>query len=303
MNNSKKLDNNIPPRIGELTEEQENSLEKNLVWIFGARRSGTTWLGQLLSHNTVHIYEPTLSDHLAIQMHPGQVDSVRRIDGRSEHKNYFFANKYKNTWIYYLRKLILYRIYAQIQDHTKKIIIKEPISWLDSSDLICECLPNSKKIILLRDGRDIIDSLIDSRRKGGWVIKTEKGILKKQDQLRFVETRAKYWIKQMENLLNTYENNSKDNIILVKYEDLRKNTFETIFPIYKFLKIEISENDLNKIIYKYSYENIPEGEKGQGKFVRFASPGKWKENFTHQEIDITNKIMGETLKSLGYNKN
>ncbi len=96
---------------------------------------------------------------------------------------------------------------------------------------------------------------------------------------------------------------SKDNIVLVKYEELRKNTFETIFSIYKFLKIEISENDLNKIISKYSYENIPEDEKGQGKFVRFASPGKWKENFTNEEVDITNKIMGETLKSLGYDKN
>ena len=32
-----------------LTPQQEDSLEKNLVWIIGAPRSGTTWLVELLS--------------------------------------------------------------------------------------------------------------------------------------------------------------------------------------------------------------------------------------------------------------
>ena len=40
--------------------------------------------------------------------------------------------------------------------------------------------------------------------------------------------------------------------------------------------------------------------KGKGKFVRFASPGKWKENFTEKEIKTIQEIMGPTLTKLGY---
>jgi len=295
--------NDVLPRIKEISEEEENVLERNIVWIFGSRRSGTTWLGkQLLSYNTSYIHEPTLIDHLAIPASPGSENLIRRIDKREGFKNYFFSQKFSNTWKYYLRKLILYRILSETQDFTKKIIVKEPITLLDGSDIISKCLPNSKIIFLMRDGRDTIDSFIDARKEGGWLFARNKNtVIKKNQRPHFIQLRAKMWVVQTKNFLNTYEKGSKDNMFLVKYEDLRKNTFETISSIYKFLKIDISDNELKNIIDKYSFENIPKNEKGSGKFNRSATPGKWKENFSKDEIKIMNNIMDETLKLLGYN--
>ena len=41
------------PRPNELTAEEESILEKNLVWVFGSARGGTTWLAlQLMSYQT-----------------------------------------------------------------------------------------------------------------------------------------------------------------------------------------------------------------------------------------------------------
>ena len=80
--------------------------------------------------------------------------------------HYFFADEYKETWQFFLRKLILNRIYSQYQDLTKKVIIKEPHGSL-AADVISECLPNSQIIFLLRDGRDVVDSIIDATTKGG----------------------------------------------------------------------------------------------------------------------------------------
>ena len=52
-------------KISVLTEEEENQLEKNLVWIFANMRSGTTWLGtKLLTHNSHIINESSLCVHL-----------------------------------------------------------------------------------------------------------------------------------------------------------------------------------------------------------------------------------------------
>jgi len=48
-----------------LSEKEENILEKNLVWIFGTHRSGTTWLAtELLSYKTYAWNEPYIGGHL-----------------------------------------------------------------------------------------------------------------------------------------------------------------------------------------------------------------------------------------------
>ena len=93
---------------------------------------------------------------------------------------------------------------------------------------------------------------------------------------------------------------SNDCKLLIKYEDLRLNTYKTLKQIYQFLKIKIENDELKKIITKYSYENIPETNKGKGKFVRTAEPGTWKKNLTSEEKIIMEKIMLESLKTLGY---
>jgi len=52
----------------DLSEGQEGELEKNLVWIIGPPRSGTTWLGtQLLSFQTKSMNEPQLGLHLGMR--------------------------------------------------------------------------------------------------------------------------------------------------------------------------------------------------------------------------------------------
>jgi len=56
----------IFPRVQELTAKQEDILEKNIVWIFGSRRSGTTWLRDLLAFNTKFIRETYITEHLAV---------------------------------------------------------------------------------------------------------------------------------------------------------------------------------------------------------------------------------------------
>ena len=290
--------NFILPRVEELSPDQELELEQKIIWILGARRSGTTWLSQLLSYQTNYLHEPNITDHLTIMESGGSF--TRRIDVRKNVRSYFFCQNYKYTWLYYLKKLILYRIHAEFQDLSKKIVVKEPTLELDAFDIIAEAMPQSKFILIVRDGRDVMDSHIDARQEGGWQIKNQSGIIKQEDRMPFIKRQSQMWIKEMADLLKTYESGSKHLRFLVRYEDLRANTFEILKQIYKFIEIEISDEDLRKVIDKYNFEKIPESKKGAGKFYRSATPGLWRERFSQEEKDAAWKVMGEMLTKLGY---
>ena len=89
---------------------------------------------------------------------------------------------------------------------------------------------------------------------------------------------------------------------LLYYEDLIANTTQELKKLYQFLEIDIDEKKLNNIVEKYSFENIPQEKKGKGKFRSFASPGKWKENFSNDEKEVMNNILKDTLQKMGYDE-
>jgi len=150
----------------ELSIEQEKSLEKNLVWIFASPRSGTTWLSnQLLRYQTLAMDEPYIGYHLAsINFFQG---NPKIHESHAKRNAYFFSKEYEDIWKFYLRKLILNRIYSQYRDLSHKIILKEP-NGSHGADKIIHCLPSSKIILLMRDGRDVLDSILDAMKKDGW---------------------------------------------------------------------------------------------------------------------------------------
>ena len=90
----------------------------------------------------------------------------------------------------------------------------------------------------------------------------------------------------MDTVMKCYDSHSKENKMMLTYEKLRYDTLEELKRIYEFVGIRINEDQLNKIVEKSKFENIPEDQKGDGQFKRFATPGKWKENFSDEEYDI-----------------
>ncbi len=309
----------------ELLEEQELKLEKNIVWIFGANRSGTTWLAkQLEASDCYFMNEPLLGEHLGISIRSkvrvnlfkdislklpisesinqsvGKSDSmVRQIDMQKNKKNYFFADEFRETWLYYLRKLFLNRVYAQFKTLDKKIVIKEPNGTV-GADIITECFPESKAILLLRDPRDILDSRVDALSEAGWSTKRGWNPITPKNKIQFVERESLRWLQLIEILMKIFHTLKKENCILVKYEDLRKNTQLELRKIFDFLDVNLSDERLKRISDRLSFENIPKDEKGKGKRRRSATPGKWKENFSEKEKEVMHKIMAKTIEAIGY---
>ena len=295
-----KIDDYVLPRPRELTSAEEEKVERNLVWVLGSPRGGTTWVGtQLLSHNTNVIDEFSIALHIGAIIDTKQGQSSRYIDFRQKDNHFYvFAKQYKEIWQYYLRKLILNRIFSQFPDALEKItIIKEP-DVTGVADIISKCLPNCKIILLLRDGRDVIDSAMAARGEQGFMAKGGLKQIQLEDRLNFIKKRSEIWVAMIQNMQRAYEIHSK--VYKIKYEDIRKNPMEYTRKLYEFIGIKISDDELGQVIKKYTFENIPKEMKGEGKFYRSASPGKWREHFTDKEKEIMNSVMNDTLNQLEY---
>ena len=154
--------------------------------------------------------------------------------------------------------------------------------------------------MLLRDGRDTLDSSLDALKKGGWENKRGHEELTSEKRMEYIKRYSKNWNLLTDILMITYNSHDKNRRLLIKYEDLLKNTNNLLPKIYQFCDIEIKQNVLDEKIEKFKFENISEDEKGEGKFRRSATPGKWKENFNEDEKSVMEEIMGESLRKLGY---
>ena len=292
------------PKLEELTEEQENLLEKKMVWIFSPPRSGTTWLGsQLLRHpENIIWFEPWIGFHIGIVDNDKNVQQEepqfeRIYDTQASSSSYFFSPHHKKNWQPALKKFILARAYSESQSLEKNLIIKEPVGS-HSADIIMECFPKSKLIFLQRDGRDVVDSRLDMHGKGTWA--SLKPINPKQRQ-KTIKWYSYQWVKINERIYRAFNNHNPDLRLAIKYENLKKDTLSELRKIYDFLEIKISDEELVELISTHDFKKIPEKEKGKGKFYRSASPGGWQDNFNQDEQKLMNSIMKQTLKELDYN--
>jgi len=195
----------------ELPPDEEKNFESKLVWIFASPRSGTQWLGtQLLEYNTQLCHGPSIGLNLG-SIHSGFEDKiVRQIEFRGNETDYFFSHTYKKVWQYLLRKFILNRLHAQFQNITTKLIMPAPEGSI-AGDIIAQCVPNSKLIILSRDGRDVVDSVIDAGKPNSWHIKS-RGVtpVTPKNRARRIRIACKRWIKQIEVLNDAYNNHSPE---------------------------------------------------------------------------------------------
>lgn len=297
--------------IKQLTNEEELKLEQNLVFVFSSPRSGTTWLSlDLLSHRNHTMDEPQIGRHLG-QNVSYKNEQLLIYDSFFYHPDYFFCYKYSKTWLYYLRKLILNRIYAQFTDLTSKIIIKEPNGSIGAS-ILTKCLPQSRIIFLIRDGRDVVDSKLDGIRSEGFstqkpgvkdpmrIVRQPKKNIPENVRLNVLKFQSKLWDKTMKSIIKAYENHEEKRKIMIHYEDLLLKTNDILRKIYDFIEVEITDNDIKKIVSGYSFSNIPEEIRGPGEFYRSGSVGLWKKNLNEEEKMTANEIMGDMLSKLGY---
>jgi Sulfotransferase domain len=110
----------------------------------------------------------------------------------------------------------------------------------------------------------------------------------------YARLRASTYVQQIEKTRKAYDAHGGLKV-LVKYEDLRADTLGTMKRIYSTLEMPVEEAELARSVEKHSWENIPEEEKGAGKFHRKAKPGGWREDLTARQVEIVEDITAPLL--------
>jgi Sulfotransferase domain len=268
---------------------------ENIVWIFGTGRSGSTWLGSMMEDlDGYAMWNEPLVGNLFGNFY------YFRVGGRKLGRHSILGEPYKETWLGPMRDLVLGGAAARFPEVVGDgyLIIKEPNGSI-GSPLLMEALPESRMIFLIRDPRDVVASSMDARSEGSWLSE------RREDQRRtskpdrnpnaYARMRANSYVQQIEKTRQAYRAHDGHKV-LVRYEDLRAATLNTMKRIYSGLKIPVDEGELARSVENNSWENIPEEEKGEGKKRRKASPGGWREDLTPKQVEIVEEITAPLLE-------
>jgi hypothetical protein len=219
---------------------------------------------------------------------------------------YFFSDAYSEAWAPGLRRLVLARLHAAsdraAQQHNISdplILIKEP-NGSHAAELLMSLVPRSRLIFLLRDGRDVIDSLLDARAAEGWVGSPNMDLADPEERLAFVRRQARLWLNSTNAVQSAYAAHPPELRTTVRYEDLRRDTLDTIRPVVEWLGLGRGEAALRDAVEANAFEALPGFAKGPGTPRRAASPGLWRENMTPAEQEAMLEVIGPKLAELGY---
>ena len=270
---------------------------ENIIWIFGSGRSGSTWLRSMMEDLDRHrAWEEPMVGRLFGDFH----DQAKEVDLRRP--DFVMADATRKGWIRSIRNFTLdcagYACPRLGADDY--LVVKEPNGSM-GAPLLMEALPESRMILLIRDPRDIVSSQLDGARQGGWMYKRKESdawkrkALPDNDPDTFVRNRSKRYLLHAGNAKKAYDAHRGPKV-LVRYENLRTNTLNTMKRIYSALGITVREEELARVVQKHSWENLSEEEKGEGKFYRKATPGGWKDDLTPGQARIVEKVTAPLLE-------
>jgi hypothetical protein len=267
-----------------------------IVWIFGAGRTGSTWLSSMMAEVEGYTLwgEPWVGTLFG---------NFYYITGEGKHRNpQFILGRHKESWLGSIRNFVLDAAAATFpklgNDH---LIIKEP-NGSTGAPLLMEALPESRMILLVRDPRDIVASSMDARREGSWNYERNRELTGQQSPLlgknpdAFAEGRAKGCMRQIGKAKEAYDAH-EGRKTLVRYEDLRTDTLGVMKRLYSELGLVVDERELTRTVEKHSWENIPTEKKGEGKFYRKATPGGWREDLTPEQARVVGEITAPLLNT------
>jgi alkylhydroperoxidase family enzyme len=267
-----------------------------------------------------------ISAHLAPAVfgHPGTTDTLndgagnilpRTLNRQAGLRGtYAFSPAYADVWRPHARRLTLARLHAIVgraraaglglSPEMPVLAIKE-VDDSHAADVVMSLFPRSRMIFLVRDGRDVLDSLLDANRAGGWLTAAGWGTgeFETADEKRkWIREQARNWVARMNVCERAYDAHDAALRRRTRYEDLLADTPARLGEIAKWLALPASPERIERIATTRSFAALPAEGKGPGKFRRAATPGGWRENLTHEEQGLMQEIMGPVLEALDYTR-
>jgi peptidoglycan/xylan/chitin deacetylase (PgdA/CDA1 family) len=311
--------------------------ESKIVWVWSTARSGSTWLLRMLSH-PLHLVDSSdkeddylgfvpprawqgkvdlipvdttfVSNHLmpfhggADYSETGAPMTFASALGLNKRANYFFSPKYADAWRPEVRRMMLVRFHRFLERTAEKYPTDDPVLLLKevagahAAPLVMSMFPRSKMVFLLRDGRDVVDSQTAGNAPGGWLPIT--GWTNEEERKEYVRRRSRTWVGDVSRIEKAFEAHPEERRKMVRYEDLLASPVENLRELVDFMGLRKGDRWVERSVEVNAFESVAPENKGPTKFFRSASPGKWQENLSAEEVEILHEVMGDKLREFGY---
>jgi hypothetical protein len=263
---------------------------ENMIWMFGSGRTGSSWLSTMMGDLGDHARwnEPYVGELF------GTAYYIRAGDRMRGRKDYALGDDYREAWIRSIRNFVLEGANARFSGLGENgyLAIKEPNGSI-GAPLLAEAFPESRMILLVRDPRDVVSSALAAQRKGswgeGWRTNGGGDSLADTDPDEFARQWANMYAVSLGNAREAYEKHEGPKAV-VRYEDLRTNTLQTMRRLYSTLGILMNEGELAGVVERHAWENVPENKKGPDKPHRKATPGGWRQDLTPEQARIVEEL-------------
>jgi hypothetical protein len=207
---------------------------------------------------------------------------------------FIMGEPYREVWLNSIKNFVLEGAKARYPElrRNQYLVIKEPNGSI-GAPLLLEATPKSRLIFLIRDPRDVVASRLDAFKEGSWT-QQDRSYGTQEELNEFTKRLAEDYFRMVSQVESAYETHPGKKVT-VRYEDLRQNPVDTLKTMYGTLGIEAAESQLKVAVMKHSWEQIPESEKGSGKFYRSAQPGGWMNDLSPEQIQIIENVTGPVL--------
>jgi hypothetical protein len=281
---------------------------RNLVFIVGCPRSGTTYLQKLLaSHPKIHsgwesyifawYLGPLLRTWREKEHADAQPGEMRRMGVHSYLQEQEFRHLLKGFFDTMIGDLPEGDFFLE----------KTPAHSLWIREIL-DLFPDARFINIIRDGRDVVASLLAASKS--W----------ENDFTHYAFSAARLWTKYVRAVERARELVPKENFFDVRYEDLRRNPSEKLAMISRFLNLDWSEaavreavetNDIQQAMKTGGTQLVPSNlesatrsgaiyKYAEVSFIRKGEPGSWRSDLRFYQKWQVWLFAHKTMADLGY---
>lgn len=274
---------------------------KNLFFVTGRSKSGTTWMALLLNSHPGIFCDRTENNAFHQDM------ELRFFGKRTTDLHAAVGTFYENRHLSLVKSGLIANLITRCRKDTAvRLGDKTP---RQSIKKIFEAFDRTRVIVMLRDFRDALVSLAYHRKRytGTW-----EGIFAANDEAELDENFIKDALSGFEKCddIRTYFEYAglyPGQVTIVRYEDLKIDTGRVLKKVCSFLEVDTDEASIKECVEKNTFERHSGGRKAgvenRGTFFRKGIVGDWKNHFSPANVEVFKTYGGESLILAGYEKN